>query len=168
MRLVWTIMMGAALSGGCAAPPDTRTPEDAAAAPARALGRQATRPLLREHSSGQDEAVRRVISDVADFAAAWDRAYARSGHTPAVPMVDFGQEVVVMAAFGTRRSGGYAIDIDSVRVATDAYEVFVRTTSPGPTCGATAALTQPVVMVAAPRPALPVRFHEHASVTNCG
>jgi hypothetical protein len=158
-------VLAAALLLGCAARPDV---DDDSGVLVPAEGRLAVRPLLREHSSGHLDPARRVITDAQAFQAVWDQAHARRGHKPPLPEVDFGREAVVLASLGTRSTGGYTIDIDSVRARNDAVDVFVRTTSPGPTCGATAALTQPVVMVAIPRTPLPVRFEEDARLTNCG
>ena len=160
-------VLSAALLVGCAPRPDVDVIVDSyEVVPAE--GPVAVRPLLREHSSGHVDPSRRVIADPVDFRTAWELAYARRGERPAPPPVDFAREAVILASLGTRSTGGYSIDVDSVRIGSEYLEVFVGTTSPGPTCGATAALTQPVVMVAAPRTPLPVRFHEDARLTNCG
>jgi hypothetical protein len=159
-------VLAAALLLGCAARPEMDMVDSTDLG--RANGRLAIRRLLQEHSSGHADPARRVITDATGFQAAWDQAYARRGQRPPLPVIDFSREAVILASLGTRSTGGYTIDIDSVRAGSTVLEVFVRTTSPGPTCGATAALTQPVVMVALPRTRLPVRFEEDARLTNCG
>jgi hypothetical protein len=125
------------------------------------------RVLLNEFSSGMTDSLRVVFSDSASWADAYARVYMNHGRPPSVSNVDFTREMVVLVALGTRSSGGFAIGIDSARSTSTDVGVYVHTTSPGATCGTTAALTQPVHAVAMPRTTLPVRFVETATVSDC-
>ena len=125
------------------------------------------RELLQEHSTGYADSARLVIRDAAAWANFWRRVHSNSGEAPALPAVDFAGEMVLAAAMGTRATGGYTIHIDSARIAGEAIEVFVRSVSPGPTCGTTAAITEPVAAVATTRSDLPPRFIERRETRDC-
>lgn len=122
-------------------------------------------PFLQ--SSGLRDSLRAVVRDRAAFAELWARTHAPYGEKPAAPEVDFEREMIVVAALGTRPSGGYGIYLDSAAIARDTIVVHVRRVQPGPTCGVTAALTEPVDLARAPRDARPVRFVEHSTVHHC-
>jgi hypothetical protein len=85
-----------------------------------------------------------------------------------MPAIDFGREMIIVAALGTRPSGGFGIYLDSAATMNDTLVVYVRTVRPGATCGTTAALTAPVDLARAPLLALPARFVERATVHECG
>lgn len=155
------IAAGAACAGG--RPADT--PADTTTSPA-VRGVLEQRTLLHEHSSGMSDSARRVITDQGTWSAAWSTVYARQGPPPALPAVDFTREMVVLVAMGTRSSGGYTIQVDSVR-ADSVLTIFVRSTSPGPQCGAIAALTEPVHAVAIRRSGLAPRFVEQRQIQSC-
>lgn len=144
------------------APPATE-PRDAAAS----AGRQPIRQLLQEHSSGVNDSTRRVINDSATLAQVWATVFATRSEAPPVPAVNFANEMVIVASMGTRSSGGYSISVDSARVAGPELQVFVRSQAPGPLCGTTGALTQPVVIVAVPRVAAMPRYVETVARTEC-
>ena len=136
--------------------------------PASVPGIQPMRQLVQEHGSGITDSTRRIVTDADEWAELWGEVYAQRGSAPPVPDLDFSREMVVLAALGTRPSGGHAIHIDSARTTVGALEIFVRRIVPGPTCGTTAALTEPVTAVALPRTSLPPRFVEREVVTDCG
>ena len=122
-------------------------------------------PFLQ--SSGIDEELRTVIQSSAEFAAFWSRAHRRFGEQPASPAIDFEREMIIVAAMGTRPTGGYGIYIDSAAVVKGSFAVFVRSVRPGATCGTTAALTQPVDLARAPRIFLSAHFVESATTHEC-
>src|SRR5215207_8641283 len=125
-----------------------------------ALTRLRAEPYSLAYSSGYDEAAQVVIRDTTAWAAAWARLYARHGSAPPRPAFDPATEQLVLVAIGTRRSGGYSILLDSAVVVRDTLVVHATSSSPGPRCGATAALTQPVDIARVPRLAVPARFVE--------
>jgi hypothetical protein len=124
------------------------------------------------HYSGVDSAVRTVIRTSAEWSALW-ASLSRNGPfdpgPPPVPAVDFSREMVVFVAMGVRSSGGHTIDIVRVERLGDVIEVEVKSTSPGPNCVTTAALTQPTHALVVPRTADGVVFREAAPVEfDCG
>ena len=85
-----------------------------------------------------------------------------------MPEIDFSKEMLLVAAMGTRNTGGYSIEIEAVDRSSSSITASVRTHSPGKTCGTTAALTAPVAIVRIPRSTLPVQFVEEHVITDCG
>ena len=159
------------LWAGCTSvsPGDGTTPAGRSASAAAPLrGSLPVRLLLQEYNTGLRDSTRRVITDGVALAALWGLAYEGRGEVPSLPRIDFDREMVVVAALGTRASGGYTIQVDSARATDRAVEVFVRRLGPGPTCGTTAALTEPAVVVAIPRSDAPVRFLETSTLHDCG
>ena len=144
--------------------PAARGPTQSESVPLVRLG-PGDLPFLQ--NSGLRDSLRTIIRDRAAFAELWARMYAPYGERPAVPEIDFDREMIVVAALGTRSSGGYAIYLDSAATAGDALVVHVRRVRPGSTCGVTGALTEPVDLARAPRDARPVRFVEHSTVHQC-
>ncbi len=87
---------------------------------------------------------------------------------PPLPSVDFGTEGVLVAALGTRNTGGYDIRVDSLVQYQYASVAYVTTQSPGQSCGTTQALTQPVqILRLSPPPVVPIAFDEHLVVVEC-
>jgi hypothetical protein len=82
--------------------------------------------------------------------------------------VDFSQETVIVAAMGSRPSGGYDISIESIVASGDVVDVFTKSTSPGVRCATTQALTSPVVIMKIAAVERPVQFHDQAETRNCG
>ena len=118
-------------------------------------------------NNGVTDARRSVIRDEATWTALWSQIVSTHWPKPPAPAVDFSKEMVLFAAMGTRNSGGYVMSIDSVRKSGGALEVVVRATSPGPQCGTTAALTQPIAAVRVARNDLPVAFIERTGQIDC-
>ena len=110
------------------------------------------------YSSALTDPANFVITQPAEWDAIWRRIVARHGNPPAPPPVDFSREMLLVAAMGTQPTGGYAIRIDRVIDNETFLEVLVTRTSPGPRCGATAALTNPVDVVRVPASMKPVRW----------
>lgn len=76
--------------------------------------------------------------------------------------------MVVVVALGLRMSGGYGILIDGAsEIGADEVAVAVRSISPGPRCGVTGALIQPVDIARLPRRDGPVHFVEDSEVHSC-
>ena len=122
--------------------------------------------------SAIDTAARVVVRDAARWQAQWNTIWGRTTPVPALPAVDFTREMVVVAAMGGRSNGGYTIRIDSVTASAGLTPgggalVWVSSTSPGPRCVTTQALTAPVDAVRMPLVGGPINFHERALVTNC-
>ncbi|HEX5776209.1 MAG TPA: protease complex subunit PrcB family protein, partial [Caulobacteraceae bacterium] len=110
------------------------------------------------YSSALNDPANFVVTGPAEWDAVWRRIVARHGNPPGPPPVDFSREMLLVAAMGTQPTGGYAIRIDRVIDNGTFLEALVTRTSPGPRCGATAALTNPVDVVRVPVSTKPVRW----------
>jgi hypothetical protein len=120
------------------------------------------------YSSGMDASSRRVVRTEAQWQALWTLVVRGHQPVPAVPAVDFSREMVVVAAMGSRPTGGYSITVDSVTAGADAIHAYVTERSPGRGCLTTQAFTAPVDAVAIPADGRAVRFHQTTIVHGCG
>jgi hypothetical protein len=121
-----------------------------------------------EYYSGLHDAAGFLVSDVSTWRNVWAQVYSGRQPKPALPLVDFEAERVIVVALGERRSGGYAIRIDSLVAFEQGTAVYVTGLAPGDRCGVTLALTQPAHLVRAPMPAEPVIFEQRTVVHDCG
>ena len=108
-----------------------------------------------------------VIRDQATWVATWNSLWPAVGLVGAPPNVDFDHEMIVLAALGERPTGGYTILVDSAGTNAAGVTVWIGTSSPGPHCGTTQALTQPVDIARLPRTEGTVRFVETSKVVDC-
>lgn len=116
--------------------------------------------------SGMTAPARLVIHDSDSWKAVWDQINA-SRPAP-LPFIDFSQNMVIVAALGTQRSGGHDIVITGASEAdAGGAAIAINSTSPGPGCGSTLALTQPVDIARMPRRDGEVTFVEHSEVVGC-
>ena len=118
------------------------------------------RSLAKGALSGIKEAKQEVIRD----AAAWERF--RKQHSISeqsaerIPPVDFSKEMIVAATMGTKRTGGYTIEIVRVEPTEKSLKIFVKRTSPPPGALTIQALTAPFHFVAVPKSDLKPEFVE--------
>lgn len=118
--------------------------------------------------TGLDRPLRSLVRGEREWADLWSHLGSNRIPRPSPPPVDFGREVVVVAAMGTRPTGGYAIRIDSVRYERDTLWVDVTSVSPGPGCVTTQALTAPVAALAVERrPNVTARFVDREEIERC-
>ena len=101
--------------------------------------------------SGISEKRREIVRDQAGWTRLWAEIHA--GQTPAepAPAVDFSQHMLIVAALGTRPTGGFAVKVRGVATRGDLLEVAVLETCPPPGAMVTTALTQPVEVVRVPK-----------------
>jgi hypothetical protein len=112
-----------------------------------------------------------VIRDTEAWASLWQQLWATGSHKPALPAVDFEQELVIVAMMGERSSSGYDIVIREAVVRDSGLEATVERiepdrTAPDSACVFAAVLTQPVAAMRVPRVAGEVRFIETHLVYN--
>ncbi|MEO7522348.1 MAG: protease complex subunit PrcB family protein [Gemmatimonas sp.] len=132
------------------------------------LTRLRAEPYAFSLNSGVDEPERLVVRDSAAWSRLWTRVHARQTPIPPLPRVDFTRDMVVFAALGTKPSGGFSVLLDSAFEASDGgIDVVVRSIKPGPKCGVTAALTEPVDIARLARRESPVNFVERSETTDC-
>lgn len=114
----------------------------------------------RSGNSGFRSALRAVVRDSATFHKLWTQAVGPSAQAPATPQIDFGREMIIVAAMGEQFSGGNDFGIDSVRADRFTLDVYDHLTSPGDYCGVTANIEWPADIVAVPQGWGTVVFHE--------
>lgn len=149
---------------GCSSPQGTTSP----VGPSVPIVRLRAEPYSFAFYSGMDQPARLVIRDAATWHAVWNKIYDRQSPIPSVPAIDFSQEMLVLAALGTRSSGGFGILLDGASEnGNGSINVAVRSISPGPRCVVTAALTQPVDIARLSRRDGSVRFLERSEVFDC-
>jgi hypothetical protein len=99
-----------------------------------------------------------VVSD----APTWVELWKQVGLVGPAPSVDFSRKLVIVAAMGMQRSGGYSIEIEDVSITGDDAVISVVEVSPGSGCYVTEALTAPLAVVAVPRFAGHASFRERS------
>ena len=112
---------------------------------------------------------RLVIRDQATWTTEWSQIvsiYVQQS-VPPLPAVDFASNAVVVAAMGSRPTGGYAIEIDDVRMMGEDASISVNEQSPGNGCGVTAAFTFPLAVVLVPAFSGHATFVENTSEHSC-
>ncbi|HEX5869362.1 MAG TPA: protease complex subunit PrcB family protein [Longimicrobium sp.] len=119
------------------------------------------------YNSGFEERTQLVVRTQAEWEQAWRRMWKNHSPVPAAPAVDFEREVLVLAAMGTRSSGGYRVQVQHAAAHPDHVVVRVIETSPGGGCVTTAALSEPVDVARLPRTDLPIRFRVVETVHEC-
>lgn len=145
---------------------DVTTPPGQSPAPA-AEGAVALERLASLHNSGMEDSARLVVRTAEEWAATWQRMHAGTTPVPAAPAVDFTRSLVLVAAMGTRSSGGHEIAVDSVVRRGAGLVAHVTSTAPGASCMTTSALTQPVAAVRVDATAADVTFEERQVVREC-
>lgn len=118
-------------------------------------GPQPMQPLAQETYSAAKAPRREVLRDPAAWQALWSELQVARR---IAPPFDFERQMVLFAALGERRTGGYAIEIVRAEIVEGRLIVHVRETRPQPGALATMALTAPFHAVAVPRHDLPVSW----------
>lgn len=158
---VLSLLWGGLPLGACGSSSHPEAPREAV------TGVDSGAVLLHAGYSGFGESDRFVVRDSAHWARAWATAFTRQTPVPPLPAVDFARDMIVVAALGTRPTGGYDIAIEGVAPEAGGAGVRVATTAPGDDCVTTQAITEPVVMVRVAAVAGLVRFHERAETHSC-
>lgn len=123
--------------------------------------------LLWASYTGIPDRRRFVITSAAAWEQFWVQVMANRSPQPPVPAVDFSENAVIVAAMGSRGSGGYTIDVDALYEANNKVYAVVMETSPGDRCGVTLGITAPVTAVQVPRPGADVVFVDRTATHNC-
>lgn len=133
-------------------------------------------PLARFHertqgyfrfNSGVANELMTAIRNADHWRARWALASARFGSAPPEPEVDFEKDMLLMAAMGSRGSGGYSVDIERVVDRPHELVAHVRFTSPGERCGAIAVITSPADVVRLPRFDKKIRWEVKRVTRDC-
>ena len=118
-------------------------------------------------SHGVGDPTRAIIRDSTAWEAFWTQAHGLMEPAPPTPAVDLTSSMLLVAALGTRSSGGHSVTIDSVARG-PSLRVFVTSVTPGPDCMTTMSITWPVQVVRVPRFEGSVEFVEGERVQPCG
>lgn len=86
-----------------------------------------------------------VVKDGQQWSNLWDKVNSINIPQPALPLIDFNNDMVIAVFLGTKRSGGYGIQISELRETDNCLEVSVVETAPGGRV--TMALTQPYHLI---------------------
>jgi protease stability complex PrcB-like protein len=117
--------------------------------------------------SGLADSVRTAIRDETTWRSYWEAMHRPFIPAPPVPDIDFTREMVLLAALGTRPSGGFSLHIDGVVQFPSRLSVSVTRTVVGPGCVVAAVVTQPVDVVRVPVTSAPVVFAEQIVAADC-
>lgn len=163
LRLVSALV--AFTAGGCEAqevPTDLPDlPADAVAVPFEPI-EQLTSPI-----GGPPEPARRVIRDQATWVQFWSQISRLLVPPPDPPTVEFGRNMILVAAMGRRPTAGYRISIEGVYESDGALFVDVLEVTPGVGCLLAQMLTAPVTGVLVTVREWPVQFVERKETQDC-
>ena len=107
---------------------------------------------------GPQEPVRSVVRDEQSWLEFWGVLTAVLRPAPDAPAVDFTRDMVLVAAMGSRPTGGYVISIEGAYTSDGALYVDVLERSPGVGCLSAQVMTFPVTAVRVRVHAGSVRF----------
>ena len=131
------------------------------------LARLSSTPLSLSFYSGIRQPERLVVRDSATWHAVWASIWSGTTPMPATPNVDFTKEMVIVAALGSRSTGGYSIVVDSAMANSAGLIVWIGSSSPGAQCVTTQAFTAPVDVARIQRIDEPVGFVDVPKVVQC-
>jgi hypothetical protein len=122
--------------------------------------------LLRGTQSALHRPVRAVLQD-RDALARFLREHAPD-RPVAVPVVDFGRQVVVAEWLGDRSSTEYIVEFEGAEITlTGWFRLRSHRFNPGPTCAVGAQITQPFVLVALDRHPEEMLFEDTSTEVGC-
>jgi len=117
--------------------------------------------------SGIKDARRQVIRDSDTWKQVWSEIFSQQTPLPELPDIDFDNEMVVLAAIGTRPTGGYGVQVQDAFVGDDGtLFAGVVSSMPGKNCALSQIVTQPVDAAVADK-AANVQFMERSTTANC-
>jgi len=117
--------------------------------------------------SGLSDSALMVVRDSSAWRDLWQRVNRVFYPAPPQPVVDFQQEMIVVAALGRRPTAGHDIMIEGAEQDSTGIEIVVRRSEPAPGCPVAAAVTQPVDMARMRADRRAVRFRERQVVVPC-
>jgi PrcB C-terminal len=118
------------------------------------------RSLAKGALSRIKEAKQEVIRDAAAWDKFWKQHSVSAASAEKMPVVDFSKEMVIAVTMGTKRTGGYTMEILRVEPTEKSLKIFVKETSPPPGALTIQALTAPFHFIAVPKSDLKLEFVE--------
>ncbi|GGN65525.1 hypothetical protein GCM10010112_26960 [Actinoplanes lobatus] len=107
-----------------------------------------------------------VVRDADEWARHWAKSSSGSSFGPPAAAVDWQTEMCVVAALGTRPSGGYQVLINTIEVVGGGLTVVAWEIRPG-NCVVTCALTHPFHAVATPARTAPASLIKLVAEQDC-
>jgi hypothetical protein len=123
--------------------------------------------VIQGYFSAGEASQRLVIRSQADLTAAWDAIFRIFSEPPELPIIDFSQEMLIIARAGSKPSGGYCITVDSAVGNRRSMTVTVRSGGPTANNAVLPVVTHPYDVVRVPRRD-EVTFTEVSFIANCG
>ncbi len=100
----------------------------------------------------------KVIRSEAKWTAFWEKHSVNRQTARRVPEVDFAKQMVIAVTMGRERTGGYAIEITSVRESGNELLISVQRNKPAANAMKTQVLTAPFHYIAVPKSDLKPKF----------
>ena len=123
--------------------------------------------VVQGYFSGGTASQRLVIRSQTELTAAWDAIFSIFSQPPEIPIIDFSQEMLIIARAGAKPSGGYCITVDSAVGSRQRMTATVRSGGPSAGNAILPVVTHPFDVVRVPRRD-EVTFTEVSFVGNCG
>jgi hypothetical protein len=120
-------------------------------------------------SSGPEVEIFRPLRSQSEWSALWKTLRPHSvGQNVDAPLVDFSKFTMLVAALGTRPTGGYTVQFQYAWDNGSTLLISVLEGRPGHGCMSTTTLTYPVAIVLVPRTDHPATFQVDSADINCG
>lgn len=125
------------------------------------------------YSGGLTTPSYRIVRSPEEWAALWRELEPRTSREQGqllpnpVPQIDFGQHAVIVAAMGSRRTGGYSIEVSSLQESADRIVATVMEQTPGTNCLTTQAVTYPIAIVVVPQTGKQLDFEVVRKTQDC-
>lgn len=127
------------------------------------------RPGLASYTeaSAIDESRQFVVRDPGSWRATWALLHGRSRTLPPLPPVDFERHMLVVAALGRQRTGGFTIRIEGAHRTASGLVIQLHEARPGRGCIVPSAITYPADVARLVMDHGPVTFQTEVVVHDC-
>ena len=102
-----------------------------------------------------------------DWQTFWDQHNSMMEPKPALPAVDFSQNMVVAIIDANQPSGGYQITVDKITAYSHRLHITATRESPGANCMTMGAITQPFIFVTVPQSQDVPELHLNSKINDC-
>jgi PrcB C-terminal len=125
----------------------------------------------RAQSSGLHSETFRAVRSEKEWSTLWQllaqNRPSDAAHDTEPPQVDFTKFTILVAALGTRATGGYTVSIQYAYDDGAVIHASVLEVRPGPNCTVGLAFTYPIVIALIPRRDRTVRFELETAAVDC-
>lgn len=117
--------------------------------------------------SGVEDKREMILNTNEEYQKIMSEVYKNLDQMPRIPVVDFTKYTLVAVFIGSRNTGGYMVDIDSINDGSKLITVNVTESTPGKNCSVTEALTRPYTIVKIPKTDKKPVFNTKQIVKDC-